>query len=412
MPKDPFSRHALAWLIGIGACSLCAAFALAIFGGDIRPGGSAGADTFSHSAIGHRGIVELLEDLGVPVFVSRHASGARASGEAVLVVAEPLIGDDDEARAVALRTAIRDSGFALVVLPKWYGTPDPLRRGWLREVDLLGVDELGPLLLALGIDTELLRPAAVDAAATTYGPAPELPTPQLLAPSDDLVPLIAFPQGVLLGRRELDGAELWILSDPDLLANHGLGLAGNAVLAVGIIDALRASEKGVVFDETLHGYEKAPSIWRELFDFPIAPATLHAALVLALLIWAAAGRFGAPHTPPAVIEPGKGVLIHNTASLLRVGGHTEHALRCYLLHTIAEVRAALHVPEQLSGASLHDWLDRIGRSREAHDTIATLERTVGSAASAGSRAAVNAAGVIHRWKKEMIGGPDETRSTL
>src|SRR5207245_1471038 len=111
-----------------------------------------------------------------------------------------------------------------------------------------------------------------------------------------------------------------VVADPDLVNTAGLGRGSNAAIARHLfVDVLGA--KGLVVDETLHGFSHAPSIWGELFDFPLALVTLHLAAVAALAVWAALGRFGKAQKVPPRVAPGKRALIENTAALLGYGGH-------------------------------------------------------------------------------------------
>src|SRR6185436_16030104 len=111
--------------------------------------------------------------------------------------------------------------------------------------------------------------------------------------------------------------------------NHGLARGDNAAIALAAIEAERPVGGVVVVDETLHGHVAAPSLWRELFDFPLSLATLSVLLALAFLLWAAMGRFGKPRPDTRPLGAGKRYLIDNTAELTRHGGHAAHALERY-----------------------------------------------------------------------------------
>ena len=405
--KQPFSRRSLILLIGVGGLSLSGGIGLALFADEIGGMQSAGADSFSRSAIGHGAFVDLLEDLDVPVLVSRHDTATKLRGGGVLVIAEPLLFSAYDDKADALRTMIESSERALIILPKWFGAPDPLNVAWIKEIGLLEPAEIDPLMRTLGITGDIHRPEEATLPASDVGPAPELILPQLLGSAEDVEPIIEGPEGILLGVFDFDGREVWVLTDPDLLSNHGLGRGDNASVAVAIIEMLREGERGVIIDETLHGFGKMPSVWNELVEFPLAPATLHVMLVLVVLLWASIGRFGSPQPPPLAIEPGKAFLIHNTASLLRLGGHNQHALRRYFEATLAEVRHSLHAPVRLSQTDALHWLERVGQNRNVTMTVLDLQREVAAAADGGGRAALLAATNINRWKTEILDGPDD-----
>ena len=88
-----------------------------------------------------------------------------------------------------------------------------------------------------------------------------------------------------------------VLSDPDMLSNHGLAHAGNPTAALAMLSELDRDGGPVVIDETLHGYGREPSVYRSLFDFPMLLATLQVALTVGVLLWAGMARFGPTHPP-------------------------------------------------------------------------------------------------------------------
>lgn len=418
MSAPPFERRTVAWLAGIAVTSFLVAVVVAIFADEVVPVPSAGAHGYSRSALGHHGFIELLRARDVQVLRSEHDSAARAAEGTVLVVAEPVIIEEHGARAQALRAMIEASRITLVVLPKWYGLPDPANQAWITGAELLPPDEIQPVLRALGLDADLVRAERVStwqaSDALSGGATPDPLVPQLLA-GDQLEPLIWSDAGILLGALELDtGAYLLVLSDPDILSNHGLRRGHNARLAVGILDLMRGIDgepayDTVVFDETLHGFQKEPSMWRALFEFPLGLATVHVLLAALVLLWASMGRFGKPLAPPPVIEPGKAFLIRNTATLLRFGSHAGHTLARYREAAVRDVARALHAPRDVHGPeALARWLARVERGKGVTRTLSELDRELEANARAatpgGHTRAVRTARRIYQWREEMIGG--------
>ena len=77
----------------------------------------------------------------------------------------------------------------------------------------------------------------------------------------------------------------------------------------------------MVFDEFIHGYSPRPfHMLGILFQFPFVLVTAQAALGIALLVWAAAGRFGAPRELPPAIDAGRRSLIDAGAALVSRNG--------------------------------------------------------------------------------------------
>src|ERR1043166_1414674 len=88
MSEPIFSRRfVLGW---IGAAVATFAVSLYFMGRPGEPGADAvGPSTYSRSAIGHVGIADTLQRLGLPVIKSRNNSADKLGKDGVLVLAEP-----------------------------------------------------------------------------------------------------------------------------------------------------------------------------------------------------------------------------------------------------------------------------------------------------------------------------------
>jgi hypothetical protein len=389
-------------VIGVVAVSLAVAAALTVFGDELGGKRSAGVDGYSVSAIGHQGLVRLLEKLDVPVVVSRSDSAARA-GNGLLIVAEPAV--TDPASRDRLTLLVGAASRTLVVLPKWYGS---VERGktWIEDASELPADDVTAVLDALKLDKPAQVRRAPAAVAWELPPAavrPVIREPQLIA-SEALDPIVADRIGnVLVGQTDRDAGELTVLADPDVLNNFGLRSADNARFVIELIDRLRAGGP-VVIDETMHGYAQSPSLVRTLFQFPLVLATLQVLVCAALAVWAAMVRFGPRRDAPPPIAPGKDFLIRNTAALLHYGGHHGHALRRYLALSTAAVRHALHAPA-LAPDAMTAWLERVRLVRGGRISLALLEQEIAVADSPAR--VVELADQVFRWRMEMTHGTDD-----
>jgi hypothetical protein len=381
----PFSRRTAAWLAAVAAASLAISAFLGAYGELLGDPPTWRADGFSRSAIGHRAFADLARALGLPVLVSRHRTATRAADDVVTVLLEPDLGEArDGPRRAALVDVAASAGRLLLVLPKRDGPPDPTRPAWLGRHGLVPEAAALAPLLALGDEDAY----GVEVAATLVRlerpppgwrgelPAPSLAAPQLLE-TGALRPLLWCDEGILVGELQLDEQVALVVSDPDLLATHGLGRGDNAVVAIRLLEWLGAGEDGrpVVIDETLHGLEIQPSITRELFRFPLLLATLQALLAAALAGWAAMVRFGRPHAAPRPLSPGTAFLVESTAGLLQHGGHAGHALSAYWKDAREEVLRRLHgraAPPADPEAALMRLLE--ARGKEA--TLAALDARV------------------------------------
>jgi hypothetical protein len=210
--------------------------------------------------------------------------------------------------------------------------------------------------------------------------------------------------GELIDRK----GKVWVLADPDVIANHGISHPDNATLAVALINSLRSGEGNVVFDETVHGFVVRPvGAFLLLFRFPFVLATLQGLLAVILLLWATLGRFGAPRTSPTALSAGREGLLQNMAKLAEFTGHQDVMVKRYVHETVRDVAATLHAPRGLSGGDLMAWLQRVGLARGVTiDCEAALARAAESKAAgrANVPALVRLAGEIYQWKGEIVDG--------
>ncbi|HEX5137200.1 MAG TPA: DUF4350 domain-containing protein [Planctomycetota bacterium] len=397
---NPFRRRTTIILTAVAGVSFLALLLWGIFGPELVPARSSGADSFSRSALGHHAFVELLHELRVPVVVSRFNSGRKARDAALLVVLEPGIGGS-ETRRRTLLGMIGQADRTLIVLPKWRGIESEEDPGFIESAELVQPWEVEEVLRAIGADVNLVRVPPGDPVswrAGEVGATPDIVAPQLLRGNIG-GKSATCAQGVLLGRVSTPRGNVFILSDPDLLSNHGLMRPGNALATMGMLALARGEQDAVVIDETLHGFGKEPSLFRSLFEFPLGLATIQALFAAATLLWAAMGRFGAPHPAPPPHEAGKKALIGNIAALLAYGGHGAHALRRYLDGAVAEVRGALHVPAELKAAEAEARLDRAHGSIRLGDLRELVRKE-----STDRRHILAIARRVHRWREETIGG--------
>ncbi len=397
---NPFSGRTVVVLTVVTVVSFLAAILWGVFGPELRPARSSKADSFSRSALGHRAFVELLRELEIPTVVSRFNSGGRARRSALLVLVEPLLGSEQRERV--LDGMISRAHQTLLVLPKWRGTESEEDPAFIESVELVPSDDVHDVLDAIGADAEIVRPLPSESVSWESGEisaTPSIDGPQLLR-GPGVRGIVKCAQGALLGLVRTRHGSIYVLSDPDLLSNHGLLRPGNARAMMGILDLARRDRDAVVIDETLHGFGKEPGLFRSLFEFPLGLATIQALLAAAVLLWAAMGRFGAPQPVAPPFEAGKKALIGNIAALLALGGHGAHALRRYFEGAVAEVRTALHVPAGVKAGQADERLDRARTTVRLSDLRALVKEE-----GRGDRRRILAIALrIHRWREEMIRG--------
>lgn len=99
--------------------------------------------------------------------------------------------------------------------------------------------------------------------------------------------------GVVVSMSEGEGTVI-VVSDPYLLTNAGLPVAGNLDLFVNILFSHAADAGTVYFDEYHHGFERRPSIFHLLAGTSLGWALLQVAIAVILLMFSRARRFGQP----------------------------------------------------------------------------------------------------------------------
>ena len=401
----PFATRTVWWLIVVGAVSFGGAAIFTVLNDRVR---STGANAFSVSAIGHRALIETLERLDVPVIVSRYRSSEKARSGTVLVVAEPT----SRALADAEFGSLFDAPNILYVLPKRRGEAANDKPAWLRKVDLIDLGDAERALRVVRSGGGIERhDGQVRWTTNRLGPTPEIDRVQLIA-NGSLRPIIAGDRGILVGETRRGGSRIWVLSDPDILANHGLASGENAALAVALLDGLRQPGGAVVFDETHHGFVQRPSLWRSAFRLPFAIVSVQALIAMAVLMWAAAGRFGAPVPVPRPYKSGKAALIDNAANLVETGGVAGDVFARYVGSVQRDVARRLHAPRRLDAGELVDWLDRIGRARGLGETLGALVREADDLMQrprTDDARLLRVARRFNRWRQEMIDGPRRHR---
>ena len=397
-----FSPRLLAvWIVG---AALVFVVTLYFMGSKDQGTNTVGPSTFSRSAIGYAGIAEVLRQLDITVVKSRYDALSKVTAGSALVIAEPLPGGKTEA---TIRTLLKADSI-LLVLPKWTGPQSTRKAGWLGEASLLPMAEVDWALSLVAPQASTLQVDQAVWTSNSLNIAPTLQAPIQLMHGDRLQPLIASQDGMLLGQLLSRNRKIWVLSDPDVIANHGLAEPGNAALAVAIINGLRSSSGSVVFDETLHGFISEPaSPILLLFRFPFVLVTLQAVVAMELLLWATLKRFGAPQPAPPAINAGRLGLLQNIAKLVEFTGHQEVMIRRYVLETVRDVARQLHAPRGLSTPALVAWLQRVGSARgtdiDCREVIGQAEGLM-DGRRRNPASLVRLARDIHRWRGEIVDG--------
>jgi hypothetical protein len=404
-PGELFSPRTLLAIIAIGTAAFVGMMYLEMFGID-DPDFEIGPSTYYSSALGHKALMETLRRIDVPVVVSRFRSAEKTGRGSLLVLAEPDGGEISE----ELVGGLGDLWHGLLVLPKWDGSRDSSKPRWVDTMDLVPLDDVELVLKRAKTDGLVKRlKGTFTVAVPEFGGTIELTNPQIVIGAA-VRPIVSLQGGVLIGEADLGVGQQWVLSDPDLISNHGIDQGDNAVVAVSLIEALRPDGGVVMFDETIHGLELRPNLLRTAFELPFGIVTLSAAVALALAIWAGLMRFGRPEAGQRALQPGKVTLIRTTADLLRQGsrkGTVELVLTRYLKAQIADLVARLNGPRGLDENRQITWLDDLAVARRLSSRLQPLAAAIEATAKSHSTdpgRALRLAADLHAWKQEFLYG--------
>jgi hypothetical protein len=383
-----FPIKRMRWLIGLGIFGFLAALFIAIIKDDSGVP-APNATPLSESAIGHKAFITFMNSMNVPtgLGVGELLSFVGVDQLSMLIEPDPeAIAYQDLPRRMSAKTI-------LLVLPKWVDFADDDKPRWLSSAGLMERAAVTEMARSIITDAQLVRLAApVAYNRNTYRNAPTLSKPQLLQ-SASLTPIIASNEGVLLGSVKRGRSTIYILSDPDMLNNHGLDNGNNAALILGIVNRLRG-DGGVAVDYGIYRNISAKSMWRRLIEPPLLGIFLLLLSSLALLMWHASTRFGQPRLVPPPFARGKHALIANSAALFNSREQSYDLLTRYLDQMAQEVLRAY--PQNVRQKSLDD----LSILRGAAQTHTTLQAAVQARTLEPAQLAKD----IYKWKQEILRG--------
>lgn len=247
--------------------------------------------------------------------------------------------------------------WSLVVLPKW--------RSGMR---LTGIAH--PVLLddATALSGIVRRLTGDEAAEVAHVPEPfvdfdyddeetgltaRLYVPQVFS-SAACEPVIGTAAAMVLGFCEEPTTEgFYLLSDPDLINNHGLRLADNAAIAVDVFDRLAAGDTVLIdysarnwfaTDAEPDSYDRSWADFKRFFAYPFLTLWLAAGAMLALLLWRAGRRYGPLLAGAEGPGSAKALAIRARARLMRLTDQDGALVGDYARARVAALGARLFGP--------------------------------------------------------------------
>ena len=407
MSENPiFSVRMLVALVAVGVIAFAGLVFVSLVAPEFKVQNSRGADAFSVSAIGHKGLVETLRASGRTVLVSRSDSAMKAGRENLLMVVEP----DSSKRLRDFLPSTRPAGSTLIVLPKWSAAPHPDTSRWVGRGVPLPVGEVSGIAAVLGNGLRVRRDIAardVDATIFTSAPGINVENLQLLAINPQLRPMVAVGNGVLLAKVRNRFNPTYVLSDPDILNNLGLKHDANARLTAMILNDLAGQHGGFVFDEEIHGFGQRPDLWRNLLSPPLVAPTLAVAMALLVLVLAGVKRFGPAMKARPAHAAGRGTLYDVTAMLLGQRGDYRLLAREYAAMTMRVMSEEMRLSRRLTAEQRVRHIEEIGRRRGVEGDLRGMLAGLGYFGAAGTGRRVEAvvlAARLNQWSKEVLHG--------
>ena len=393
--NSPFAARTVAVLLTIAIVSFGAVIVLAGWAPELRDRNHAGDHPFSTSALGFNGIVQLLDDQGYPVDVSRLEHRLEGRDWGLMVVTLSPWGMGSKLQDITLQPT------TLIVLPKWIGQTDPFNARRQRDTRFIQARSLNDLLDDLNIDGEIGRIDVPDRTDTPFGGMALRPDLKMqVIRSESLVPIAGTDDGILLGK--LDDRDIYVLADPDMLNTFGLAERENARFAVQLMDWLRYDEaEPIIFDATLHGFIRSENLLQMMFDIPFVGATLAALAAAFLLGWAALVRFGPTARETRVIALGKQALVDNSAGLFTMARRETHLAPGYLTMIRRRVAREIAAPKTMTEAQLSALFDRLGPEEQSGKTFSQIERGLRTA-SASREELMTRARELYRWRRDIL----------
>lgn len=393
---QPFNPRLVIGLIVAGIAGFAALLLLIAYGGAPGSTRDGRATALSVSAIGFKGLVELVGAFEETYLI--RAPDDFDTENLVVIALEPQSRPEDLTRVLSQRRGRA----TLLILPKWLTLPDPARRGWVRAVGP-GAGPAAETVLGRNVDIRVensgKRPRIAEGVDILTGLSLPVPrSPQIIS-GKGMTPLVPLGDGALVAR--LDGQPHYVVADPDLLNNQGLANPENARAALALIDGLNSTDaEGVDFDLTVNGLgnPSSQSLLRLSFEPPFLAMTL--ALVAAALLAGLHGafRFGPVRREQRAIAFGKAALVENSAGLIRQANREARLGGAYADVVRQDVARLTAAPHGQNESDLDRYLDRLGRRDHAGFT----ELAANLRAARNRHALMAAARALFEWKKEII----------
>lgn len=403
LSQGSFSVRIMLGLVVVGIVSFAAFIVLSAFADDLRAPEESGEHAASKSAIGFAGIVQLLQQEGRTVRMSRGSLNQGYHDE-LAVMTPPLDGVVDWDR-------IYDAPLdVLIVLPKWRTFPDPAKPQWVMENGVAPASRVEKTLEQIDETVKIVRFAGVKDVPLSMGDRPgaslqsgRIQSLQVIE-GDSILPIVQDVEGrTVLGRfnfsEEEDlGYDIFILAEPDLLNTQGIASLTTARVGMRVFEIVAPDKMGVAFDMTLHGLERSRNFLRLIFVPPFLPAVLCLAFAAGLMaVNALAGNVKTRQGREIAL--GKATLVENTALLVSVAGRDQRMGRRYAAMMRQLAATAAGAPHGATEKQQAAMLDAVALNMKSETSFSQLAQETAEAST--PSALLRAVNRLYRWRQEI-----------
>jgi hypothetical protein len=393
----------------VGAIATICLLLLFAYAPDLRGDNSSDADAVSRSAVGFAGLHRLLDLSGIPVEID-HGTAAGETAHPSLTILTPTI-------AITKQDwrDYQEQGPVLIILPKWTVMPMPLKGSWVNKTGAWPLATLARMLAPIASAQIVQLPGdrrgvLLHAVAPLTGLPPQLNGRlQQLQSVVGGIPLLRLAGGGQTPKPDPEGAAvlvrlragdkpIYLLTEPDLMNNHGLADESTAQAALAIVRSLRHGTTPVRMDVTLNGMTHEPSLLKALVEPPFRGASICALLAAILMALHALARFGAATAEGKFAVRGKTALANNTAALVHM------------------MRREAGMAARYVQASRDMVLARLGRrnAQDANAVLAVMERRTAAdihytqlvadaALAKNADDLIRIAAMAHAWRGKITG---------
>lgn len=407
---DGFSIITILLILFLGLASFGAFFALSGFAGDFESKSAGRANAISKSPNGYAGIVRLLSESGIETELFRDIDNSDKWFNTLEVYTLQRSGQIDGLEDISVNVP------RLIVLPKWSVGRSQHKPGMYQRYGLVGRNALAENLSAFDETLDIARDDDVDTYALNSetlsdfgfvnGLSTTLDSAQTIS-GTSLVPIVKTGEKIVLGR--IKDTDIYILSDPDLLANSGLkdltgarigyNLLVSLAKSISVYDDGETTDPIIHFDLTIHGMGTNNNLIKVMLLPPFLAATLCLLAVGLLIGWRAFSRFGAPIVPLRVFALGKQALAENSADLIRLAGREPNMAPGYAALIRKLTAKSVRVPKTLGDNEVLASLDRIGKRSGASESLKALSETAPQVTT--NTELMSFARKLYKWRQEI-----------